>query len=350
MTTIVAAALLLAVIAYAVFGGADFGAGFWDLFAGGDRRGAEPRRVIERAIGPVWEGNHVWLIFIFVVLWTGFSEAYASIWLTLFVPLTIAALGIVLRGAGFAFRKAVTTTRYQRIFGGAFAIPSLIVPYCMGAVVGAVASGRVPAGGIAGDPVASWVNPTSILGGILGVRLPPIWRVSISSSTRLEWARRAWSTTFAVETVGMAVVAGLVAGGGIFVLRDDAEYVFDGLVTRALPIVIASALLGVISLVMLVRRSHARLTRVTARPSGRNHCSGLGGGPVGLHPPRDADLEQASAPEGTLGTLVRRGGARRGARGPGFHLAVSLGPAGNVARGKRGKCVIQPKTTHARRS
>ena len=110
MTTVVAAVLLLAVIAYAVFGGADFGAGFWDLFAGGDRRGAEPRRVIERAIGPVWEGNHVWLIFIFVVLWTGFSEAYASIWLTLFVPLTIAALGIVLRGAGFAFRKAVTTT------------------------------------------------------------------------------------------------------------------------------------------------------------------------------------------------------------------------------------------------
>ena len=70
MTTIVAAALLLAVVAYAVFGGADFGAGFWDLFAGGAKRGAEPRRVIERAIGPVWEGNHVWLIFIFVVLWT----------------------------------------------------------------------------------------------------------------------------------------------------------------------------------------------------------------------------------------------------------------------------------------
>ena len=105
MTTVVAAALLLGFIAYAILGGADFGAGFWDLVAGGDRKGAEPRRVIERAIGPVWEGNHVWLIFIFVVLWTGFSEAYASIWLTLSVPLTIAALGIVLRGTGFAFAR-----------------------------------------------------------------------------------------------------------------------------------------------------------------------------------------------------------------------------------------------------
>ena len=111
MSTAVAVVLLLAVVAYAVFGGADFGAGFWDLIAGGSERGEHPRDTIERSIGPVWEANHVWLIFIFVVLWTSFPEAYASITLTLFVPLAIAALGIVLRGASFAFRKAVFTTR-----------------------------------------------------------------------------------------------------------------------------------------------------------------------------------------------------------------------------------------------
>src|SRR5215510_12722467 len=138
---------MLAVIAYAVFGGADFGAGFWDLIAGGPDRGNRPRQVIERAIGPVWEGNHVWLIFVFVVLWTGFPEAYASITLTLYVPLAIAALGIVLRGASFAFRKTVFRTRDRRNFGAAFAVSSVIVPYCMGAVVGAIASERVPAGG-----------------------------------------------------------------------------------------------------------------------------------------------------------------------------------------------------------
>ena len=169
MTTAVAVVLLLAVVAYAVFGGADFGAGFWDLTAGGAEQGPRPRGVIEHSIGPVWEANHVWLIFIFVILWTSFPEAYASITLTLFVPLTIAALGIVLRGASFAFRKTVVTTRIRRIFGGGFALSSVLVPYCMGAIAGGIASGRVPAGGKAGDPVHSWINPTSVLGGVLAV-------------------------------------------------------------------------------------------------------------------------------------------------------------------------------------
>ncbi len=304
MTTVVAAALLLAVIAYAVFGGADFGAGFWDLFAGGDKRGAEPRRVIERAIGPVWEGNHVWLIFIFVVLWTGFSEAYASIWLTLFVPLTIAALGIVLRGAGFAFRKAVTTTRYQRIFGGAFAIPSLIVPYCMGAVVGAVASGRVPAGGIAGDPVSSWINPTSVLGGILAVTVAAYLASVYLVVDAARVGQEGMVDYFRRRAVVIAVVAGLVAGGGIFVLREDAVYVFDGLTTRALPIVIASVLLGVISLVMLVRRSHASLTRITAALAVATIVLSWGVAQWDFILPETLTLEQASAPEGTLGALI----------------------------------------------
>ena len=150
MSTAAAVVLFIGILAYAVFGGADFGAGFWDLIAGGAGRGARPRAVIEHAIGPVWEANHVWLIFCFVVLWTSFPEAYASITLTLFVPLTIAAFGIVLRGSSFAFRKAVFRTRDRRNFGAAFAISSVFVPYCMGAVAGGIASGRVPGGGTAG--------------------------------------------------------------------------------------------------------------------------------------------------------------------------------------------------------
>jgi cytochrome d ubiquinol oxidase subunit II len=169
MSTAVAVVLLLAVVAYAVFGGADFGAGFWDLTAGGPERSEHPRGLIEHSIGPVWEANHVWLIFIFVILWTSFPEAYASITLTLFVPLTIAALGIVFRGARFAFRKSVISLRYRRIFGAAFAASSVLVPYCMGAIAGGIASGRVPAGGQAGDPVTSWINPSSIHNGVLDV-------------------------------------------------------------------------------------------------------------------------------------------------------------------------------------
>src|SRR3954452_8907577 len=111
MATAAAVVLFAAITMYAVFGGADFGAGFWDLVAGGSERGERPREVIDHSIAPVWEANHVWLIFVFVVLWTCFPQAYGSITLTLFVPLTLAAFGIVLRGASFAFRKAVFRTR-----------------------------------------------------------------------------------------------------------------------------------------------------------------------------------------------------------------------------------------------
>ena len=96
---------------YAVFGGADFGAGLWSLLAGGGERGRRPRELIDWAIGPVWEANHVWLIFVLVVLWTGFSSAFEAIFSTLFIPLSLAALGIVLRGSGFAFHKTARRSR-----------------------------------------------------------------------------------------------------------------------------------------------------------------------------------------------------------------------------------------------
>ena len=101
----VAAVLVVGISVYAVFGGADFGGGFWSLFAGGGERGRRARDLIDWAIGPVWEANHVWLIFVLVVLWTAFSSAFEAIFSTLFIPLSLAALGIVLRGAGFAFHK-----------------------------------------------------------------------------------------------------------------------------------------------------------------------------------------------------------------------------------------------------
>jgi cytochrome bd ubiquinol oxidase subunit II len=266
VSTAIAVVLLLAVVAYAVFGGADFGAGFWDLIAGGPERGERPRDVIEHSIGPVWEANHVWLIFIFVILWTSFSEAYASITLTLFVPLAIAALGIVLRGASFAFRKAVVKLGHRRIFGAAFAASSVLVPYCMGAVAGGIASGRVPAGGQAGDPVHSWINPTSILGGVLAVGA-----AAYLASVYLVWDARRVDDNDMVEyfrrrAVIAAAAVGLIGIIGIFVLRADAPYLFQGLTSRALPLVIVGALCGVVALVLLIRNAPrgARLLAVVA--------------------------------------------------------------------------------------
>jgi cytochrome d ubiquinol oxidase subunit II len=303
VSTAVAAVLLLAVVAYAVFGGADFGAGFWDLTAGGAERGRRPRAAIARSIGPVWEANHVWLIFIFVVLWTSFSEAYASITLTLFVPLTIAALGIVLRGASFAFRKVVATTGERRVLGGAFAISSVLVPYCMGAIAGGIASGRVPAGGQAGDPVDSWINPTSVLGGVLAVAA-----VAYLSAVYLIWdARRAEDTEmagyFRRRAMAAAVAVAVIAAAGVLVLRPDARYLFDGLTSRALPLVVLSVVCGAGALVLLVRDATrgARLLAVVAVAS--IVCSwGVAQWPYLL--PESLTISAAASPTGTLAAVL----------------------------------------------
>jgi len=142
---------LLALTAYVVLGGADFGAGFWDLTAGGAQRGAPVRAMIKRAMSPVWEANHVWLIFLLVVLWTGFPEAFGSITSTLAIPLFVAALGIVLRGGAFALKGEAATIAEARALGATFALASVIVPFFLGAAAGAIAAGEVPVGNAGGD-------------------------------------------------------------------------------------------------------------------------------------------------------------------------------------------------------
>ncbi len=157
------------VLLYALLGGADFGAGFWDLTAGGAERGERPRALIDRSIGPVWEANHVWLIFCVVVLWTAFPSAFAAVFSTLAIPLTLAVLGIVLRGAGFAFRKVSTRLGVRRVYGATFALASVLTPFFFGAALGGIASGRVPPGNAAGDLWTSWLNPSGIAVGALAV-------------------------------------------------------------------------------------------------------------------------------------------------------------------------------------
>jgi cytochrome bd ubiquinol oxidase subunit II len=303
VSTTIAVVLMLAVVAYAVFGGADFGAGFWDLIAGGPDRGHRPRQVIERAIGPVWEGNHVWLIFIFVVLWTAFPEAYASITLTLYVPLAIAALGIVLRGASFAFRKVVVSIRYRRVFGAGFAASSVLVPYCMGAIVGGIASGEVPTGGEAGDPVDSWINPTSVVSGVLAIAV-----VAYLAAVYLVWDARLQCDADMVEyfrrraTVAAVVVAA-IAVVGLIVLHGDASYVFDGLKSRGLALVIVTVLSGSGALLLLVR-GPARGARLLAMLAVASLVASWGAAQWPYLLPESLKVADAAAPSGTLQAVL----------------------------------------------
>lgn len=262
LADVVLAIIWIGISAYALFGGADFGAGVWDLIAGGPDRGGPARALIERSIGPVWEANHVWLIFVLVFLWTGFPEPFAAIASTMVVPLTLAAIGIIFRGAGFAFRKWVDRVSTRRTYGAAFAGASVLTPFFLGTVVGGVASGRVPLGNAEGDLIGAWLNPTSILGGVLAVLACAFVAASLLCREAGDDADMA--EYFRLRALASGGIAGLVAAIGIIVLAIDAPQLFDGLVSpRGIPVMAASAIGGSGALSLLWHRQYGR-ARVAA--------------------------------------------------------------------------------------
>ncbi|SHN88662.1 cytochrome bd-I ubiquinol oxidase subunit 2 apoprotein [Geodermatophilus obscurus] len=266
LAEVVLGVMFVGLIAYGLFGGADFGAGIWDLLAGGTRRGARQRDLIEHSIAPVWEANHVWLIFVLVVLWTAFPGAFAAVVTTLYIPLTLAAFGMIARGAAFAFRKSISTLGMRRFLGASFALSSLVTPYFLGAVVGGVASGRVPAGIAAGDVITSWMNPTSALGGVLAVLVCAYLAAVFLCADAHREAAEDLADQFRARAIGTAVLTGLIGIAGLFVLRADAPLLFEGLTGRALPVVVLSVVAGVAAFVLLATRRYvpARLASALA--------------------------------------------------------------------------------------
>lgn len=259
----VAAIMFAAVILYAVFGGADFGSGVWDLTAGNSKRGAQTRRLIDHAIGPVWEANHVWLIFILVFLWTGFPEPFADLMRTLAIPFWLAGLGIVARGAGFAFRKYAPTLRWAQGAGIVFASASLITPFFLGAIAGAVASGRVPAGADGTDIWRPWLGPTSILGGVLAVATCTFMAGVLLAADAEKLGLATLAADLRRKSLAGAAATGLVVLAGIPILVSDDRQLVDGLLGRALPLVLISAAAGAWT-ISLLWRSRFRTARITA--------------------------------------------------------------------------------------
>ncbi|PWN04697.1 cytochrome D ubiquinol oxidase subunit II [Nocardioides silvaticus] len=252
----VAAALFVGVVAYAVFGGADFGSGFFDLTAGDARRGAELRTLVDHSIGPVWEANHVWLIYVLVIWWTAFPESFAAAMTTLVVPLLLALLGIVLRGASFAFRKFSATLGQARLFGVLFAASSILTPFFLGTVAGAIASGRVPADG-SGDRWSSWINPTSLFGGAIAVGTCAFLAGVFLAADASRGDRQQLAEVLRVRAVAVGAVTGAVVLGALVPILDDAPTLSDGLTGRAAPLVVLSALAGAATLWLVWTRRYA---------------------------------------------------------------------------------------------
>jgi cytochrome d ubiquinol oxidase subunit II len=263
LADLAAAVLILALTAYAVLGGADFGAGFWDLTAGGAKRGARLRGLVKRSMGPVWEANHVWLILVLVVLWTCFPHAFGPLMETLYVPLFLAAVGIIFRGAAFALRGEAATISEARLLGATFALSSVLTPFFLGCAIGAVASGQVPAEGNPGEPLESWTDATSIFIGLMAVASGAYIAAIFLAADATRAKMPDLAAAFRRRALGAAVVAGALAIGGLVVVESDAPELYDGLTSGVgIAMVIASALAGLITigLIWTSRFEPARFT------------------------------------------------------------------------------------------
>jgi cytochrome bd ubiquinol oxidase subunit II len=295
--------VLIGLILYVVLAGADFGAGAWQLTAGQGAGAARIRSHAHDSMAPVWEANHVWLIFVLTVVWTAYPAAFGSIASTLSVPLFIAAIGIILRGAAYALRAGTTTRGGLRAVDTVFALSSILTPFALGAAVGGIASRRVPVGNAAGHLFSSWLNPTSILIGVLAVVSSAYLAAVYLSADAVRLGEPELARQFRARALAAGTIAGAIALGGLAVLHSDAAPLYRHLTDGGgLVALVVSILAGVCTLV-LVWQSRFEPARYTAALAVAAIVAGwaLAQRPVLLP---GLTIEQAAAPHDTLIAVV----------------------------------------------
>jgi cytochrome d ubiquinol oxidase subunit II len=297
--------ILIGLTLYVVLGGADFGAGFWQLLAG--PRGDRVRDHAHDSIAPVWEANHVWLIFVLTVMWTAYPRAFGAIASTLCVPLFIGAIGIVMRGATYALRAGARSQRERRTIDLVFALSSVIVPFAFGTVIGAVATLRVPDRVGVGGALSSWTSSTSLIVGALAVATSAYLAAVFmaADAQRVERGREEESLIAGLRA--RALVAGIVAGAialaGLAVIHSDAHFLYTRLLHGvALVVVIVSAAAGLVTLALVAARRFEP-ARFTAALAVAAVVAGwaLAQRPLVL---RGLTVRQAAAPHDTLVLVV----------------------------------------------
>jgi len=254
--------ILAGMAAYSVLAGADFGAGLWTLLTVGPFGGTPGQRQRVRdqarhAMGPVWEANHVWLIFVLVVCWTAYPVAFGSITSTLAAPLLIAAIGIIFRGAAYALRGVVDSSPAAENLLG---ISSVLTPFALGTAVGAVAAGRVPVGNAAGNPVTSWLSPAPVLVGALAVVFSGYLAAVFLAADSERYAEVALAAAFRRRALLAGVLSGGLALAGLLVMRGSGLNLTHG---AALALVCVSGVAGLLTLALCFG-SKFGLARLTA--------------------------------------------------------------------------------------
>jgi cytochrome d ubiquinol oxidase subunit II len=295
--------VLVGLVLYTVLAGADFGAGLWQLLAGSGPDGRRIREHAHHSMAPVWEANHVWLIFVLTVTWTAYPTAFASIASTLCVPLFIAGIGIVFRGAAYALRAGTASSSELRAIDTVFSLSSILTPFALGTVIGGIASRRVPVGNAAGHLFTSWLNPTSILIGALAVVSSAYLAAVFLAADAARHHERQLEDEFRMRALLAGAFAGGVAVAGIVVLHSDAHLLYRHLVRgEGLVGLIVSALAGVGTL-LLVGSRRFWLARYSAALAVAAIVAGwaLAQQPVLLP---GLTIEQAAAPHDTLVAVI----------------------------------------------
>jgi cytochrome d ubiquinol oxidase subunit II len=298
---ILAALLALSLNAYVLLGGADFGGGVWDLLATGPRKNRQ-REVIAHALGPIWEANHVWLIFAIVLTFTCFPPVAARLGWVLHIPLTLMLVGIVLRGSAFTFRtydrqQDATQRRWGRIFSSA----SVITPILLGVSIGAVASGRVgrePTGSFVQQYVEPWLTPFAFSVGLLALVL---FAFLAAVFLTLETRDRELCEDFRRRALGAGVAVFFASALVLLLSRVEAPLVMTGLMTSpwAVPLHLATGATAITVLAALWFRRF-KLARIGA---GLQVSLIFWGWPLAQFPfliPPSFAVEASAAPHSTL--------------------------------------------------
>lgn len=298
---LLAGVTMLALNAYVLLGGADFGAGVWDLFARGPRA-ARQRAAIEQGIGPIWEANHVWVILVVVLLFTCFPPVYAHLSVALHIPISIMLVGIVLRGSAFTFRAYDSTkSPVQKYWGRIFSISSTITPIVLGVCVGALVSGalKLPEhASFTATYVMPWLTPFAFAVGLLTLA---VFAFLAAVYLTVEVKEHELQEDFRRMALGAAVAVGVCAAVALVLGRASEYGVMDALLTRrwALPFQLVTAATAITTIVALLRRRYP-LARIAAAAQVSALMWGWAGAQFPALVPGVHTVESAAAPQVTL--------------------------------------------------
>ncbi len=257
--------LWLSLIVYASLGGADFGAGVWDLFAVG-RDATRQRHLINHALGPVWEANHVWLIFLIVGLFNVFPNAFYALSIALFFPFSIVLIGIVLRGAAFVYRYYAfdDASMFARSWSRVFSATSIITPFFLGVSAAAVASGNLidSTGVPRANNLTAFLSPFTAVIGLMAVSLcatlAAIYLLVEASATE---DNKSLAVSYRIKALIAGAITAVLGALGLIFSVFDAPDLWNGMLSRALPVMIATMIIGLATAITLFRR-HYHLARI----------------------------------------------------------------------------------------